>query len=148
MAERPNHELSGDIYESAVERLEGLTKGEFFYGPIKGARRIRLQLTPRLNATGTTSQEKPVLGINLNPETPSQTEYTVDPSNLSVVERYAARKHLENPGIWRRLLRRRPRLEANQDELKTLTINTSNTNTTELFKKFLEEDHEVNVDID
>jgi hypothetical protein len=35
-----------------------------------------------------------------------------------------------------------------QDELKTLTINTSNTNTTELFKKFLEEDHEVNVDID
>lgn len=35
-----------------------------------------------------------------------------------------------------------------QDELKTLTINTSNTGTTELFKNFLEEDHEVNMKID
>lgn len=35
-----------------------------------------------------------------------------------------------------------------QDELKTLTINISNTGTTELFKNFLEEDHEVNVKID
>lgn len=121
MAERPNNELAADVYDLAVERLEGFTQGEFFYGNRGIPRRLRLQLTPPLNSAEAIADEsKAILDINLNPETPGQVEYTFDPSNFSTVSRRAVSEHVANPGIWRRLLRKTPRLEASAQELSTL----------------------------